>query len=50
MNQKSKKTDGITVRTGNVSSNYQPGFASNDESIPTHNAVSYTHLTLPTKA
>ena len=35
MNQKSKKTDGITVRTGNVSSNYQPGFASNDESIPT---------------
>ena len=40
MNQKSKKTDGITVRSGNVSSNYQPGFASNDESIPTHNAAS----------
>ncbi|MEC7387950.1 MAG: hypothetical protein VYC58_04705, partial [Pseudomonadota bacterium] len=40
MNQKSKKADGITVRTGNVSSNYQPGFASNDESIPTHNDAS----------
>ena len=37
---KSKKTDGITVRAGNVSSNYQPGFASNDESIPTHNDAS----------
>ena len=40
MKQKSKKTDGITVRAGNVSSNYQPGFASKDESIPTHNDAS----------
>ena len=40
MTQKSKKTDGITVRTGNVSSNYQPGFASNDKSITTHNDAS----------
>ena len=40
MKQKSKKTDGITVRAGNVSSNYQPGFASKDESILTHNDAS----------
>ena len=40
MKQKSKKTDGITVRAGNVSSNYQPGFASKDKSIPTHNDAS----------
>ena len=46
MNQKSKKTDGITVRSSNVSSNYQPGFASNDESIPTHDDTSerFHHL------
>ena len=40
MKQKSKKTDGITVRASNVSSNYQPSFASNDEGIPTHNDAS----------
>ena len=40
MKQKSKKTDGITVRAGNVPSNYQPSFASNDEGISTHNDAS----------
>ena len=40
MNQKSKKTDSITVRAGNVSPNYQPGVASNDAGIPTQNDAS----------
>ena len=48
MKQKSKKTDGITVRAGNVSSNYQPGFASKDESIPTHNDASEQFHSLKT--
>ena len=40
MNQKSKKTDGDTVRSGNISPNYHAGFTSNDLSIPTHNDTS----------
>ena len=48
MKQKSKKTDGITVRAGNVSSNYQPGFASKDKSIPTHNDASKQFHSLTT--
>ena len=43
MKQKAKKSGSITSTIGNTSSNYQPGFASNDESILTDNSSEQFH-------